>query len=151
MSSTTDSTRTLKILVVDDDPDILGLFELALTPHGHEVTTVDNGMDAVEIAGAKHFDVGFIDVSMKPMDGLSALSHLKDVSPDTRYIMITAYYSEELPHAVRDNIVADAMRLGARGCLRKPFELDNIIQTAEYFGSQGPGTPEAVPSETSRG
>ncbi|MGD8237989.1 MAG: response regulator [Armatimonadota bacterium] len=150
MACPTQSDQPLKILVVDDDGDILELFHCALTSRGHEVTVVDNGPDAVDIAGERSFDVGFIDVAMKPMDGLSTLSRLKAISPDTRYIMVTAFYSSELPHDVRDNILSDATRLGARGCLRKPFELATIVQTAEYFGGQAPGMPLDAGAERQR-
>jgi len=136
MSASTGLEQPLKILVVDDEEGILEVFRLALEPHGHEVTFVNNGTDAVEAARNEHFDIGFIDVAMSPMDGLSTLSRLRTVSPDTRYIMITAFYSGELSRRVRSNIVSDAMRLGARGCLRKPFELDTILKAAEYFGKQ---------------
>jgi CheY-like chemotaxis protein len=105
-------------------------------PCGHNVTFVGSGPDAIEAARQQQFDVAFIDVAMSPMDGLSTLSRLKAVSPDTQCIMITAFYSGELSRRVRSNIVSDAMQLGARGCLRKPFELDTIARAAEYFGRQ---------------
>jgi two-component system response regulator YesN len=151
MHPSTDSERPLKILVVDDEDGILEVFRLALVPPGHEVTFVGSGPDAIEAASQQQFDVGFIDIAMSPMDGLSTLSRLKAISPDTRFIMITAFYSGELSRRVRSNIVSDAMQLGARGCLRKPFELDTILQAAEYFGRQGADrsvqkTPEPAPS-----
>jgi CheY-like chemotaxis protein len=136
MAASTEMRRPLKILVVDDEDGILEVFRLALVPCGHEVTFVKSGPEAIELASQQQFDVAFIDIAMSPMDGLSALSRLKAVSPNTRYIMITAFYSGELSRRVRSNIVSDAMRLGARGCLRKPFELDTIVQAAEYFGRQ---------------
>ncbi|MFQ6096530.1 MAG: response regulator [Armatimonadota bacterium] len=134
MAVSTAVPRPLKVLVVDDEDDVLEVFRLALSPHGHEVTVADNGPAAIEAAGKTSFDVAFIDIAMSPMDGLSTLSRLKAVSPETRFIMITAFYGGELSHRVRHDILSDALKLGARGCLRKPFDLDAIVRTAEYFG-----------------
>jgi len=152
MASATESKPTLKIVVVDDEEDIGDIFRFALAPHGHDVTFVNNGLEAVRIAGKHPFDVAFIDVTMSPMDGLSTLSRLRAISPATRYIMISAFYSDELSRRVRSRMVTDAMQLGARGCLRKPLDLDTILQAAEYFGAgsarRGPSCDagELVPS-----
>lgn len=141
MEPITETGRPLRVLVVDDESDVLEVFRLALAPHGHEVALADNGPEAVERASRESFDVAFIDIAMSPMDGLSTLSRLKAVSPDTRFIMITAFYGGELSRRVRHDLLADAMKLGARGCLRKPFDLDTILRAAEYFGWVSPVQP----------
>jgi len=145
MAASIEQKQALNVLVVDDEEDVLELFQSALSPRGHKVIVADNGADAVAAATSRHFDVGFIDVAMKPMDGLSTLSRLLAVSPHTEYVMVTAFYSGELPHDVRDSIVSDAMKLGARGCLRKPFRLQTIVQTAEYFGGESADRPPDSP------
>lgn len=137
MSASQRDKSTLNVLVADDEEDVLEVFRMALEPKGHRVTAVTNGPAAVECASAEHFDVAFLDVAMAPVDGLSTLSRLKTASPQTKVIMITAFYSDELSQQVRGDIVGAAMRMGAKGCLRKPFELDAIVRTAEYFGRQG--------------
>jgi len=136
MNTSHSDRDALKVLVADDEEDVLEVFRMALEPKGHQVTAVSTGTEAVERASAERFDVAFLDVAMAPMDGLSTLSRLKSVSPHIKVIMMTAFYSDELSQRVRGDIVGAAMQMGARGCLRKPFELDTIVRTAEYFGHQ---------------
>ncbi|MFQ6131694.1 MAG: response regulator [Armatimonadota bacterium] len=148
MSTMPSAEHRLNVLVADDEEDVLEVFRMALEPRGHRVTTVGTGLEAVERAGAEHFDVAFLDVAMAPMDGLSTLARLKEASPQTKVIMITAFYSDELSQRARGDIVGAAMHMGAKGCLRKPFELDAIVRAAEYFGGQG-APPQRQPSPKS--
>ncbi len=67
-----------RVLVVDDDPDLLTLVEMQLRHHGHAVSTAASGQDAlalVEAAGAP--DVAVLDVAMPGMNGLDLLQHLR--------------------------------------------------------------------------
>jgi CheY-like chemotaxis protein len=127
------SKKTLQILVVDDEPDVREVFRLALKRKGHEVTLAETGESAIAQAGESQFDLAFIDVAMPGMDGVETVRQLKAVSPETPVVMITGFVGGTLAADERQDRVADALALGARGCLRKPFGVETILKTVEYF------------------
>jgi two-component system response regulator PilR (NtrC family) len=126
--------KALHILVVDDEPDVREIFQLALRRKGHQVTLASTGESAVEQAGQSRFDLAFVDVAMPGMDGVETVRQLKSVSPETSVVMITGFLSGPLGAGEREDRVEDALSLGARGCLRKPFGIETIVKTVEYFG-----------------
>lgn len=67
-----------RVLVVDDDPDLLMLVEMQLRHHGHEVSTAASGPEALAlVAQAGPPDVALLDVAMPGMNGLDLLVHLR--------------------------------------------------------------------------
>jgi len=124
----------LRIMVVDDEDDVREVIRLALMRNGYDVTPFDNGADAVDAAGSGRFQLAFVDVAMPGMDGLQTLQGLKEVSPDTNVVMITAFLDGSLAPDARQDRVQDCLAQGARGCLRKPFGTETVLKTAEYFG-----------------
>ncbi len=124
--------RLLKVLVVDDEQDVLETFRVALEGRGHKVATFDKGHDAVAAAREEDFDVAFVDVAMQPLDGAGTARLLREISPRLRIVMITAFYSPDLPVSMRQRLLAEASTAGTRACLRKPFDLTTIARTAEY-------------------
>jgi CheY-like chemotaxis protein len=138
------------VLVVDDEEDIREIVGWALGREGYDVTLVDNGAEAVATAAAGEFGLAFVDVAMPGMDGLATLRALKEVSPRTEVIMITAFLESTLAREDRRNRVADCLAEGARGCLRKPFTVSSVVKTAEYFAREpvprkgGPPRPPCV-------
>jgi PleD family two-component response regulator len=72
-----------RILFVDDDRDILAMVEQYLTIKGYDVTTVDNGIEAVGIVKEKEIDIVFTDYKMPEFNGLGASGgHQEIPSPD---------------------------------------------------------------------
>ncbi len=126
--------KALQVLVVDDEDDVREVFRLALKRTGHEVTVAETGEAAVQEAGKLQFDLAFVDVAMPGMDGVETVRQLKVVSPETPVVLITGFVDGALAPDERQDRVTDALSLGARGCLRKPFGIDTIIKTVEYFG-----------------
>jgi CheY-like chemotaxis protein len=122
-----------KILVVDDEPDVRQVFELALARNGFEVTPVESGADAVAAASQVSYDLAFVDIAMPGMDGVETLKQLRAISPRTQVVMITAFMDHGLDSGDRHDRVAQALSEGARGCLRKPFGVSTIVKTAKYF------------------
>ena len=110
---------TQRILVVDDKPTMLSLFQRILPDH--DVTTADDGakalalLDAEANAGAS-FDVIVSDIRMPKLDGISLLKEVKRRAPETEVILMTAF--AEVEDAVQ------AMKAGAFDYLIKPFDPD---------------------------
>ena len=107
------------ILVVDDELEILRLFEDALRAAGHRVVTSNNGAEGLHHAAAGTFDVAFLDVKMPGLNGAETLVRMRQVAPRTAVVMITGYAESEL--------VDQALDGGARLCLFKPFTVAQIL------------------------
>ena len=109
----------LKILILDDDVDVAEGIADILELHGHDVTIVHNGINAIEAFKETDFDVGFFDVKMPGMNGVESFIEIKKIKPDAKVFMMTGYSVEQLLEQALDN--------GALGVMRKPFEVDELI------------------------
>ncbi|OGS23655.1 MAG: hypothetical protein A2314_07795 [Elusimicrobia bacterium RIFOXYB2_FULL_50_12] len=113
-----------KILLVDDDKDILMVLSFALQDAGYDVSAAPSGQEAIEkvrqcaVAGGTPFPVAVIDIMMPEMDGLELLRLIKSESPDTMAVMLTAHLSAEA--AIR------ALNEGAFAYLTKPVNIAEI-------------------------
>lgn len=107
-----------RILFVDDDRDILSMVEQYLTIKGYDVTTVDNGIEAVGIVKEKKIDIVFTDYKMPEFNGLELLVAIKKYRPQTEVIIVTGYGSMES--------AIEAMKFGSYDYLQKPFKLDHL-------------------------
>jgi two-component system alkaline phosphatase synthesis response regulator PhoP len=71
-------TSKAKILIVDDDPDIIELLSFHLEKEGFDVTAAHNGKEALEIAENTHFDLIILDVMMPEVDGVEVCRELRE-------------------------------------------------------------------------
>jgi len=122
-----------KVLVIDDEEDVREIFRMALTRRGYNVTQFGDGAEALKAASEQQFGLAFVDIAMPGMDGVTVVENLRRVSPATNIVMITAFLDGGLGPEEREDRVQKAISLGARGCLRKPFGMDTIVKTAEYY------------------
>ncbi|MBI3927703.1 MAG: response regulator [Armatimonadetes bacterium] len=116
----------LHILVVEDDPELREELTEALRDEGYAVVATARGDEAVEAATAESFDLLITDVRMPGIDGLEALERVRASQPDVRSLVITGYASEE--DWLR------AARLGASEYLRKPFPLEDLLDSVRRLG-----------------
>ena len=81
-----------KILLVDDDPDILEFIEYNLAKEGFEVATANNGVEAIEVAQAIIPDLILLDVMMPEMDGVEMCTKIREIESikNTRVAFLTA-------------------------------------------------------------
>lgn len=107
----------LKILVVDDEPDLCWVLEQALKADGHEITRAETGEIAREIIEDASFDLAFIDIRLPDEDGFSIAEFLKKNNPDVKIVIISGYYYPE-DESLQDKDVD--------GFISKPFDLDQI-------------------------
>ncbi len=106
-----------RILVVDDEPSLRDVLKLGLTRAGFLVSTASTQSEAMAQI-EDHWDLVITDLQLPDGDGLSILRHVKEVSPETAVVVLTA-------HGSADTAVA-AMKLGAHDYLTKPFDLDEL-------------------------
>ncbi len=118
----------LKILVVDDEPDICKTLAFLLGREGYAVTTADSGEQAVGKLMEEHFDVVLTDLKMGKLDGMGLLEKTRDLTPDTAVIMMTAFASVES--------AIEAMKKGAADYIIKPFHNEEIKLTIKRILEQ---------------
>ncbi len=80
-----------KILVVDDEENIRQLYKEELEDMGYEVTVVGDGIKALEVLTATHFDLVTLDMRMPDMDGIETLRKMKEKDSSLPVIICTAY------------------------------------------------------------
>ena len=118
-------TGTLKrrILLADDQPDVVRLLAAALTEAGYEVITAADGAEAVrrwrEINGG---DLVILDILMPRKDGLESIIELRTHSPGVPIIAMSGGGSND-----RLDILGDAKMLGAMLTIKKPFHSGELV------------------------
>src|SRR6185503_19722608 len=112
-SSGTDTPRA-RILVVDDEIQVVHIFRDLLTQQGYEVEDCDNGDDAILKVTNGKFDLVLTDINLPGVDGLEVIRAAKAADKDTCVILITGYAST--------TTAIDALRQGAYDYITKPFD-----------------------------
>ena len=97
----------IKILWVDDEIDLLKPHILFLEQKNYEVTTCNNGRDAVDVFAENNFDVVFLDENMPGMSGLETLAEIKEKKSSTPVIMITKSEEEYIMEEAIGSKIAD--------------------------------------------
>ncbi len=112
-----------KVLVVDDDQSFRRVLEFQLQKAGYSVICAENGKKALDIFSEGSFHAVLTDLDMPVLSGNDLLRQIKQQSPDTPVIVITAYAS--IDSAV------EAMKSGAFHYLTKPLNRDALLHTLE--------------------
>ncbi|WP_242926746.1 response regulator transcription factor [Pontibacter vulgaris] len=120
-------SSSYKILIVDDDPDIIELLHYNLTREGYEVAQAENGRKAIEVAKAFKPDVILLDVMMPVLDGIAACRELRHMSEfrNTHIIFLTAR-AEEFSEVA-------AFEAGADDFITKPIKPRALLSRLAAF------------------
>lgn len=117
--------KLFRILIVDDDEDILANLSDILSDIGYETVTACSGANALEkldTAGeddARRFDLCLLDFKMPGMDGVELLQRIHSRQPEMPAIMITAYAG--------DDGAQRAMNAGTLDVMRKPVDIRRLL------------------------
>ncbi|MBK8944051.1 MAG: sigma-54-dependent Fis family transcriptional regulator [Ignavibacteriae bacterium] len=109
----------IKILIADDEKGIRDSLQMILNEEGFQTTAVSDGLEALEQIKNNEFQLVISDIKMPGMDGIELLEKCSKISPETYFIMMTAYASVET--------AISALRNGAYDYLLKPVEFDDIL------------------------
>ncbi len=115
--------NSARILLLDDDPNILHFLLRALFKQGYTVQAVDQPTKALDLLARNRFDLVITDLKMPEMDGIVFLKRIKESSPTTEVILMTAFATVET--------ALEAMKLGAFDFLVKPFNLEELTQAVQ--------------------
>lgn len=119
MENVTDSTRQAKVLVVDDEPNIVELLSVGLKFQGFEVRTAEDGESALTVARDFQPDAFILDVMMPGMDGFELLPKLRDEGLDGPVLYLTA--KDAVEHRIH------GLTIGADDYVTKPFSVEEVI------------------------
>jgi len=108
----------IRVLIVDDEYQLLEVFKKKLSKEGMDVFTASNGREAITIIKQETLDIGLFDIKLPDTDGVELLEKLLELQPTAEVIMLTGYASVDT--AIR------SMKLGAYDYLTKPVKLSEL-------------------------
>ena len=114
-----------RILVVDDEAHIQEILHEALTAENMDVTSCDNGQEALRLLGQKSFDLLLLDMRMPLMDGLGLINSIRDQALDLPIIVITGMASHEE--------IEEALGKGVHKCIKKPFHIKSLLKDIHFI------------------
>jgi len=112
-----------KILLVDDEERMVTLLRSALAYRGHDVQGVTSGQEALDLVDREAFDLVLTDLRMQPVGGMAVIAGVKERSPDTAVVVLTAH--GDVASAV------EALQKGAYHYLTKPINFDEVAHTVQ--------------------
>jgi len=110
-----------RILIIDDDENILRVEVAILKDKGYEVETAATGAEAIEKTEKSHFDLMLVDIRLPDMEGTEVITKVHDTTPKIRKIIVTGYPTLQ-------NAVA-AVNNGADAYIMKPFDVEQMLET----------------------
>jgi PAS domain S-box-containing protein len=114
-----------RILLIDDEPDILSTLEMTLNQEAYPVATATGGEAALELFRKQPFDLVITDMRMPGIDGVEVIRRVKALDPDVEVVMLTGY-------ATLENAVTVLRNVGAFDYLTKPLEdIDELLMVVE--------------------
>jgi len=116
-------TQKAKILIVDDNLSLCKTMSLVLNRKGYDVSTANDGFEAIDRVKNEFFDIIFMDIKMPVLNGVETYKKIREVNDKIITIMMTAY-------AV-DDLIQDALKEGAYGIIYKPLDFEKILSLIE--------------------
>lgn len=112
-----------KILIVDDEKNILKTFTEILQDEGHVVFSTENGKAALDFLSKNEIDLTFLDVWLPDIDGIEVLGIIRQKYPDVAVIMISGHASID--------IAVKSTKMGALDFLEKPPSMERVITSLD--------------------
>lgn len=113
----------MKILMAEDEQDLLEAVKTILSHKGYHVETVDNGLDALDYLSAGLYDLAILDIMMPGLNGLQVLEQIRQANNPVPVLLLTARSQ------ISDKV--DGLRLGADDYLTKPFAMEELLARME--------------------
>ena len=116
----------MKILGIDDNPDINELLNTILTASGHEYSSVTSGRDGVKLIQQNKYDLLLLDIAMPEFSGLDVIEALRKekLMEKQKIVIVTA-------SAVTEGEIEELLKNGVEKCIRKPLDIDHLVEELE--------------------
>lgn len=108
----------MRVLVVEDDLDLINLLEEGLTMYGYAVDKATNGEEAIEMAYIENYDIVILDINLPKKDGFEVLDEIRKFNQEVNIIMLTA--RSDIDDRVK------GLDFGANDYMVKPFDLKEL-------------------------
>jgi DNA-binding response OmpR family regulator len=131
----TTKPNTMRILIVEDEPQLARHITSALARHGHSPSACHNGTHGLQTALDASPDLIVLDLSLPDLDGFSVLTQLRQVNSPARVLILTA--RGEVESRIK------GLNAGADDYLAKPFSMKELVARIEALGRRG-ATPTAA-------
>lgn len=110
-----------KLLIVDDEPDILSTLERYFSMHDFSTVTAQNATEALKVIENEKVNIALLDINMPEMDGIELLKKIKKWDFSIQVIMMTAYSTFDK--------TLRSLEMGASDYVLKPFDnLDDVLE-----------------------
>ena len=121
-----------KILIVDDEKDMLAVLEKALTAEGYSIITADNGKDAIILANSTHPDLIMLDIVMPGMDGAEVAARLKEdrETKDIPVIFLTCLLSKKEQREKEGHVIKGHVFIA------KPYSIEELSAQIERLANR---------------
>jgi two-component system response regulator PilR (NtrC family) len=109
-----------RILLIDDEEDVLTTLRVLIQSEGHRVFAVREGLQAMDIIqSTERLDLMVTDLRMAPVDGLELIEEARKTRKEMPIVVVSAYLDEENVKRIHD--------LGCRLYVKKPFNIDEVM------------------------
>jgi len=113
------SSDTIKVLIVEDDPDFAESLKIALGVRHCNVDVARTGEEAISKFRSLRYDIAFMDIKLPGKNGVESLAEIRDFCPAAHVVMMTGFSEATL--------LDKARQAGAVDILRKPFRLKEMF------------------------
>ena len=125
---TEERSKPIRLLLVDDEEDLVTFLAHRLRKRGIEVTYALNGTEAIATAGENKFDVAVVDLNMPDMDGITVIENLNKLQPFIQVLMLTGHGSPDSAW--------EAGRLNAFRYILKPYDFEELFDLISSAAEQ---------------
>jgi DNA-binding NtrC family response regulator len=120
-----DQEKPLKILVVDDEPNILEVIQSFLESEGYEVRTADSGASVFSGLDGDDTNIVLLDIRMPDIDGLQCLRYIKDKYPTVEVVMMSGFATLQMARK--------SLEIGAFDYLKKPLSFNHLKEVIQQI------------------
>jgi len=120
----------MKILIIDDDVELTKAVESTLSSVGHDVKFTNEPREGLKLIKEQNYDLVFLDLSMPEFSGIDIINNLAEENTikEKKIVVMTA-------SAVNDDELKNLVDLGVHSVLRKPVDIDALLDKIEEVGS----------------
>jgi len=115
-----------RILLIDDDPDVLLAIEILLSHLGYTVETARNGSEGLKMFRANAPDLVLTDIIMPEQEGIETIIEMRRLQPNAKIVAMSGGGPMN-----RDSLLAMTLKLGASDTLAKPYDDEQLARVIE--------------------